>query len=133
MDLSDSNLENNEDFAEENRPRPPPEKVLYNGNGMPVDRARDVLERRCTLRKIKTTTGRSNNGVSMSALCKRTKTGTPVGIKINDSACNVGVMINCPACNVDVMTNFSLPKMAATSKDQPCTGITKSVELEALE
>ena len=36
-DLSDSKLEDEENFAAENRPRPPPEKMLYNGNGTSVD------------------------------------------------------------------------------------------------
>ena len=40
--------------------------------------------------------------------------------------------MNHPACNVDVMANCSLPKTAATSKDQLCGGITNSVEPEAL-
>ena len=45
-DLSDSKLEDEEDFEAENRPRSPPEKMLYNGNGMSLENAQDVLERR---------------------------------------------------------------------------------------
>ena len=63
---------------------------------------------------------------------KETKTGVPVRINSNEPACSVDVMTNHPACNVGVTANCSLPKMATTSNDQPCAGITNSVEPEAL-
>ena len=58
-DLSESDSEDKEDFAAENRPRPLPEKILCNGNGMSVKYAQDVFERRDEPPK-----GRSNSGVS---------------------------------------------------------------------
>ena len=45
-DLSESESEDEEDFAAENRPCPPPGKMLYNGNGTSLKSAQDVLERR---------------------------------------------------------------------------------------
>ena len=68
----------------------------------------------------------------MQALCRKIKTGMPVGIKSNDPACNVERIIKCPACNVDIMASCSLPKTAAMSKDQPCAEITNPVEPETL-
>ena len=37
--LSNSNTEDDEDSTEENRPRPPLERMLYNGNGASGNRA----------------------------------------------------------------------------------------------
>ena len=75
-DLSDEDSDDDKDFAAENRPRPLPDKLLYNGNGMSINHERDVLERLDASRKTeRQRPGRSKNGATMPVLCERKHAG----------------------------------------------------------
>ena len=74
VDLSESDSEDEEGFAAENKPHPPPEKILYNENGTSVKYTQDVLERQDEPPKklSRKRPGRSNNSLSAKTRSKST-------------------------------------------------------------